>query len=659
MIIWCRAAFVAVLTASLAVGACSEQAAEPAGKRVIVLGFDGMDWDLASRLMDEGRLPTLARLAADGHGQPLGTSLPPQSPVAWSDFITGLDAGGHGIFDFIHRDPETMIPYLSTSTTETSGRTLRLGSWQVPLSGGDVKLLRRGTPFWEVLGEAGVPTTIVRIPANFPPTGTASRELSGMGTPDLLGGYGTFTFYTTRPERFDDDLTGGRVVPVQFTDGVFRGELSGPPNPFRVDGAPVKVEIAAYRDARRPVAKIVLAGIEILLNEREWSDWLPIEFPALPLVGGLKGMVRLYLGSVHPDFELYVSPINIDPLDAVMPVSNPPDFAEELAGATGRFYTQGMPEDTKALTSGVLDEDAFLAQAGIVAEEQIRQYGYLLDRFEDGLLFYYFGSVDQVSHVMWHTMDPEHPAYDSARDSRYADVIPSLYERADSIVAITLEQLGPDDVLIVMSDHGFTSWRRAVNLNTWLLQNGYLALRDPERQGDAPFLGNVDWARTQAYALGFSGLYVNLRGRERFGSVPRAQYRLLRDEIVRQLSRLKDPATGLPAVTRVFVRDETYADSGYREIGPDLVIGYAKGVRASDATGEGRVPHELWEDNTSKWSGDHIMHPDAVPGVLFSTRSLQRPVASLRDLAGAIVAEFGIETFPLPTPAAASVAGDQ
>jgi predicted AlkP superfamily phosphohydrolase/phosphomutase len=260
---------------------------------------------------------------------------------------------------------------------------------------------------------------------------------------------------------------------------------------------------------------------------------------------------------------------------------------------------------------------------------------------------------------MWHAMDPEHPAHEAERDGRYANVIEDLYIRADSIVSVTLEHIGPDELLIVMSDHGFTSWRRAVNLNTWLLENGYLAVRDAALRGQGLFLSNVDWARTQAYALGFSGIYINLSGRERVGIVPRDQYRLLRDEIARRLSRLVDPATGEKAVTEVFIRDEAYEDAGARELGPDLVIGFAKGIRASDQTAEGRVSREMWEDNTAKWSGDHIMHPDVVPGILFSTRPLQRPVVSLRDLAGAIVAEFGIETFPVPAPDASSAAGDR
>jgi predicted AlkP superfamily phosphohydrolase/phosphomutase len=583
-----------------------------------------MDWELASRLMDEGKLPALAGLAARGHAQKLATSLPPQSPVAWSDFITGIDAGGHGIFDFIQRDPATMVPYLSTSVTEEPSATLELGAWQIPLKGGGVKLLRRGTPFWEVLQDVGVPTTVIRIPANFPPTGTAGRELSGMGTPDLLGGYGTFTFYTTNPDRLPDDLSGAHVVPVTFEGQTFQDSLTGPPNPFRTDGELVSLPLEAHRDAERPVARIVVDGTEVLLNEREWSDWIPVEFTALPLIAGLKGMVRLYLRQVHPEFELYVSPINLDPLEPVMPVSHPGDFASDLARATGLYFTQGMPEDTKAFTSGALDEEAFLAQAALIREEHLRQYDHLLHQFEGGLLFYYFGFLDQVSHVMWHPMDPDHPAYDAGRDSKYAGVIEALYVRADSIVAATLERLRPGEMLVVMSDHGFTSWRRAVNLNTWLLESGYLALRDPSLRGEGMFLSNVDWSRTQAYALGFNGIYINLRGRESFGTVPAGEYRLLRDEIARRLSRLVDPATGERAVREVLVRDETYADAGQRDLGPDLVVGYSRGFRASDATAEGKVPRAVWEDNTAKWSSGSRRSRPRPPG--------QSPPAAAADV---------------------------
>jgi predicted AlkP superfamily phosphohydrolase/phosphomutase len=624
-------------------------------KRVIVLGFDGMDYSLTERLMSEGRLPNLARLANEGRFGPLQTSIPPQSPVAWSEFITGLDAGGHGIFDFMHRDPATMVPYLSTSRTEGPGRTVKLGRWQIPLSGGQVQLLRYGTPFWEVLEEYGVPTTIVRIPANFPPSGSASRELSGMGTPDILGTYGTFSFFTTAPERITAVIAGGGAVyDAEVIDHVFHGSLRGPAHPFLAEPRNLEADFTVYIDPTRPVAKIVLGEQEVVLQEGEWSEWLTVDYKLMSFVKSLVGTCRFYLKQIRPEFQLYVTPINLDPLDPAMPISTPPDFAAELASATGRYYTQGMAEDTRALTAGVFDDDEFLAQAAMVAAENRKQYGYILERFEGGLLFYYFGHLDMVSHVMWRAMDSSHPAHDPIADGPYRDVIEDLYTEADEIVGETLEHIDDNTMLIVMSDHGFVSWRRAFNLNTWLKENGYLTLKDPSRQGESEFFANLDWSRTQAYALGLNGLYINLKGRERFGIVPRGQRTLIIDEISRGLLRVTDPKTGEPAIAKVYQRDHVYRDTGHREIGPDLIIGYAAGFRSSDESAVGRIPHGIFYDNVSKWSAGHEIDREAVPGVLFTNRPLRLEVESLKDVAAAVLAEFGIEGFPREDDASAA-----
>lgn len=623
------------------------------GRKVLVVGIDGMDYALTQRFMEEGRLPNFTRLAAMGSFSALGTSIPPQSPVAWSEFLTGLDAGGHGIFDFLHRDPATMMPYLSTSTVEPPGRMLSFGDWQIPLSGGEMRLLRRGTPFWEVLEGHGVHATVVRMPANFPPSGTASQELSGMGTPDILGGYGTFSLLTTAPELAPEDLQGGGVlVPMDGSEGIYRGSVGGPLNPFRANPTPLATELTVIVDRENPVARIEIGGEAHLLNEGEWSDWIPFDFRLTPLGGRIPGMVRVYLQSAHPDLILYVTPVNLDPLNPALPIANPPTFAAELAEAGGRYYTQGMPEDAKAFTSGVLNTDEFLAQASLPRDESVRQYRTLLEEFNtapgDRLLFYYFGFLDQASHVLWHTMDPEHPAHDSVRDARHAEALPSLYEFADSLIRETLKTIEDDVLLVILSDHGFRSWRRAFSLNAWLEEAGYLAVRetDPTSRDSLDFLTNVDWSRTQAYGLGLSGLYLNLRGRELTGVVPESQRDLLLDEIARRLARVRDPATGEVVVGRV-QRREDYGDRGALDVGPDLVVEFAGGVRNSDASAGGKVPAEIFTDNESLWSGDHIMDHRAVPGVLFTNRPLGRPAAGLRDLAAALTAEFGV---PFPPP---------
>jgi predicted AlkP superfamily phosphohydrolase/phosphomutase len=636
-----------ILAAAMATAGCNRD--QPGGRRVIVLGFDGMDYQLTQRFMAEGKLPNLQRLAESGGFSPLTTSIPPQSPVAWSEFITGMDAGGHGIYDFMHRDTTTMVPYLSTSRSSDPGRTIKLGRWQLPLSGGTVELLRHGTAFWEVLEENGIPTTVMRMPANFPPSGTASRELSGMGTPDLLGTYGTFSFFTTVPERVTEDVSGGVVYPAELVDNVLDATLVGPPNPFLQEGDSVKAEFKVYADPTRPVAKIVIDDQEIVLQEGEWSEWVTVDFTLLPYVQSLRGIVRFYLKQVHPEFELYVTPINLDPLSPAMPISTPSGFAAELARGTGRFYSQGMPEETSALSSGVFDNEDFLRQATLAAEESRAQYRDLLARFDDGFLFYYFGTLDLVSHMMWRTMDSTHPAHDPVADAPYRNVIEELYVEADEIVGETLQSMDDDATLIVMSDHGFTSWTRAFNLNAWLRANGYIALRNRSDQGGTGFFENVDWSRTQAYAIGFNSVYINLRGRERVGSVPREQRRLVLDEIARNLVRFIDPKTGDPAVTKVYKRDEVFEDGGHLDIGPDLIVGFARGVRGSDESALGTITREIITDNTSKWSGDHLMDHEAVPGVLFTNKPLQRAASSLKELGAAVLAEFGIEGFPSPS----------
>ena len=615
---------------------------------MIVIGIDGMDYALSRKLIDEGRLPNLARLEQMGGFQALGTSVPPQSPVAWSNFITGLDSGGHGIYDFIHRNPETMDPYLSTSKPIEPSRTLKFGKWDIPLSGGGMELLRRGTPFWEVLEGHGIPTTIIRMPANFPPSGSAYRELSGMGTPDVLGTPGYYSFYTTMPERITAN-TEALIERVQVRDGIVEAELLGPPNPLLIESEDLKAPFTVYVDDEYLVAKIVVGQEEFILQQGEWSEWVPVEFEMIPYVQSINATARFFLREIRPEFELYVSPINLDPVAPLMPISTPVGYATELAEATGRFYTQGMPEDTNALNEGVFNNADFMTQVAMVHTEIRNQFDYVLNEFRGGFLFYYFGNLDQVSHMMWRAMDPEHPAHDPIADAPYANAVIDRYVDADDFIGETLGKLPENTTLVVMSDHGFTSWRRAMNLNTWLLENGYITLMNPRRVTGIPYFGNVDWESTEAYAVGLNGVYINLRGREANGSVMPLDQDTLSAEIAEKLLSFIDPITGEQAVTKVYHRDEVFAAGGYLDIGPDLIVGFAKGVRGSNESALGEFSTEIIFDNDHPWSGDHLMDHETVPGVLFSSRPLQRVVTSLQKLAGVLLAEFGIEDFP-PTP---------
>lgn len=612
---------------------------------VIVLGFDGMDYDLTARMIADGRLPSFRILAESGGFSPLGTSIPPQSPVAWSDFISGTDSGGHGIFDFIHRDPKTMAPYLSTSVAEP-GKMWTFGKWQIPsfFNPGSVKLLRHGHAFWTELEKHGVPTTIIRMPANFPPSGTAGRELSGMGTPDVLGTYGTFSLYTTDPfAPGTESVNGGDVFLVENKNGRIDGKLYGPDNPFLTEPVRVSSDFVVYVDEQADAAKFVVGDDAFILEAGGWSEWIPVSFDLVP-TQSLPAIARFYLRSVTPQFELYVSPLNIDPTAPIMPISSPDSYAKHLCQCTGYFFTQGMPEDTGAAKAKILSVDEFLTQARIAGDENIEQYKFVLSEFDGGLLFHYFGNTDLVGHIIWRSMDPDHPAYDPEVDPRYAEVMPELYEKMDRIVGYTLEHMPEDTLLVVMSDHGFSPWRRAFHLNTWLEENGYLALKHPDRAGE--YYSNVDWTRTRAYGLGINGLYLNQEGREKYGIVPPEERDRLIAEIADKLRRVIDPATGTPAISKVYISEETYTDGGYLSIGPDIQVGYAKGTRGSDESAIGEILPEVLTDNTDRWSGDHCMDHESVPGILLTSRPLKKEATELKNLAAAILAEYGLDYPP-------------
>ncbi len=575
-----------------------------------------------------------------GNYRPLATSVPPLSPVAWANFITGMNPGGHGIFDFIHRDPKTMIPYLSTSRTEPAKRTIRLGSWVIPLSPGKVTLLRHGKAFWQILEEHGIPTTIVRAPSNFPPVKSRERQLSGMGTPDLQGTYGIFSFFTDEPvEKYKVD-SGGDVFPVRVVNHQVQAKLLGPRNSFRAEAPQSAVDFSVLIDPVNPVAKIAIQDQQYLLNVGEWSPWIHIQFEMIPYLMRVKGMVRFYLKEVRPHFKLYATPINIDPSAPAMPISTPESYSHDLFEEIGPFYTQGMPHDTKALSKGVLDDAEFLQQAKIVFDEHTRMFEFELSRFKSGLFFFYTDRVDQLAHMFWRTMDPKHPIYDPG--SKHAKVIEEIYQDMDVILGKALQRMDARTTLIVMSDHGFAPFYRAFNLNTWLKEKGYIRLMDKPVKNGAEFFANVNWEGTKAYGLGINGLYINLKGREPKGVVqPGSERDSLVKEITEKLLEVRDPKTGEQIIRRVYKAEEIYTGSALQEA-PDLIIGYSRGYRVSWESVLGMFSDMLFTDNTDKWSGDHAMAAELVPGVLIVNKKIKSPDPALYDLAPTILNEFGI-----------------
>ncbi len=624
--------------------ACSRRQGRDTGTKVIVLGLDGMDPGLVSRMMREGKMPNFSKVARQGYFGPLGTSTPPQSPVAWANFITGANPGRHGIFDFIHRDPANYLPYLSTSKSEPADKSITIGDYVIPLSSGKIHDLRKGRAFWEVLEDYDVPATVFKMPSNFPPTETRQRTFSGMGTPDILGTYGIFSYYTDQPLEIDTDLGGGKVYTVSMDHHTVKASLIGPPNTYRKDTPDAEIGFTVHRDPEYPVAKIVIEDREWLLNEGEWSPWIELSFPMMPAVR-VKGICRFYLKEVHPHFKLYVTPINIDPSDPALPISTPEAYAKELHARFGPFHTKGLPADTKALEHGVLNEEEFLAFDDMILEERLAISEYELNRFEAGLLYLYISSTDQRSHMFWRLTDPKHPAYDAKLAARFGDAVEDIYRRMDAFVGKILTRVDRNTRLLVLSDHGFTPYYRSFNLNSWLKDHGYLHLKDPARQGETEFFQNVDWTRTQAYALGFNGLYLNRRGREGQGTVSSAEVPGLEEEIASKLELLRDPESGKRTVLKAYKATESYRGP-YGRKGPDIVVGYNRGYRASWQTALGKIPKQWYETNDKKWSGDHCMASDILPGILLTNQNVVRPAeASLCDLTATVLACFGI---PVP-----------
>jgi predicted AlkP superfamily phosphohydrolase/phosphomutase len=617
------AALLAALTCLLALTGFGAET-EPVDERVVVLGFDGMDPVLARRWMEAGKLPNFSRLAEQGHFQELATSNPPQSPVAWSSFATGKGPGQHGIFDFLRRNPETYAPDFSISEDVPPEHVIKLFGLKVPLGSGEVINRRQGEPFWVRAEGQGARASVLRIPVTYPPD-DVHRMLSGMGVPDLLGTQGTYTYYTTT--RLADSGSSTRTVRVRpDREGRIEATFEGPPDPLLQSTEPMAVPLVMT--PAEPGVQVRLGASELTLQAGEWSDWVRVRFDVTGPVG-VSGLVRLLLVQGYPQPRLYVSPIQIDPENPAVPIASPSGYAAELVERIGLFHTIGMPEETWSLNEEHISDAAWLEMEKTILAEREAMWYDTLERNDSELVVGAFVQTDRVTHMFYRGLDEQHPRHaDTAPEHR--DAVEWIYREADRILGQTLDRLGPDDRLIVISDHGFAPFRTAVHLNRWLVDNGYLVLADGASESDVLF-SSVDWSRSRAYALGLNGVFVNLAGREGQGIVAADEVEALKAEIAAGLTEWVDPDTGEPVVRRVFDGEEAYRGPE-REDAPDLVVGYHRGYRASWQTTLGAVPAASMEPNRQKWSGDHCIDPALVPGVLFANFEPEVEVGSIRDV---------------------------
>jgi predicted AlkP superfamily phosphohydrolase/phosphomutase len=661
---------------ALAAGAFAQQ-------KVIVLGFDGVDARYTEKWMNEGKLPNLAKLRANGTYRPLLPTTPAQTPVSWSTFSTGIDPGRTGIFDFLRRDPKTYLPVFAAfdETTEPflfgKSNAMFLGGGALLLFaivaailllrgrriGGLILLVlglalgggvfagvkkyipetrpgvinrRQGTPFWEVAASSGKKATVVHVPVTFPATDFhEGHMLSGLGVPDISARVGKPFYFTSELDfqRGGSNEFSIEVVQLEDNKGVIETKIQGPPNklfkepPFIV--IPMKITVA---DDRKSI-EIEVSGKKHALRAGEWTGWVDFEFPFNPLIK-VRGISRFHLISVQPEIKLYLSPINFDPrsLPPGFKISSPSDWAPQLAKEHGPYKTIGWQIDTWAISEGFATEKIFWDDMEWTVAQSRKMFHSFLER-DDDLIVQCFEFPDRVGHVFWRIVDPKHPAYDAKLAAEWGDALLKAYQLMDSIVGDAMAAAEKKNaLLLVASDHGFASYRRHVHYNTWLVLNRYMTLktgveakeRDLEMLFDqGQFWENVDWSKTRAYSMGLGEIYINLEGREAQGIVkPGAEYDALKAELKEKLVAMVDPETGESPVRRVVSREEAYKKFDPNMI-PDLFVMNNDGYRVSWQTSLGGVPKKVFEDNKQVWSGDHCsVDPEIVKGIFFMNRKL-------------------------------------
>ncbi|MCS6952972.1 MAG: alkaline phosphatase family protein [Bryobacterales bacterium] len=596
-------------------------------RKLIFLGLDGFDAARTERLLAEGKLPHLARLRELGGYRRLRTTFPSLSPVAWSTFATGVNPARHNIFDFLNRNLKSYLPELSSAKVGPPSRVLRIGRWRLPLARPYLELRRKSQPFWKILGQHHISATILRVPITFPPEKFRGRLLSAMCTPDLKGTQGSFAQFTTRLEQAN--FESGARYPLRRRGSVLEGELEGPED-FHLEGrGALKIPFRLELDGAG--ARLQLGGRSYRLRLGEYTPWIRLTFRNA-LGAKVRGIARFLLTELEPHVSLYVSPVNLDPERPALPIAHPSFYAAYLAKLIGPYATLGMAEDTWALNEGVIDEEAFLEQAYLIFEERKAMFLSALERTRRGVVACVFDTSDRIQHMFYRHL---------GGNGRFAHVIDEMYQRMDQLVGETLRYVDDDTVLFVLSDHGFCSFRRAVNLNTWLWRHGYLVVKPEASLG--PYFQGVDWSRTRAYCLGLGGLYLNLRGREACGVVsPGEEAERLKAELIEKLTGLRDDETGQLAIRQVYAASDLYTGP-YLEAAPDLIVGYNEGYRIAWEAAVGHVGAEIFTDNRKAWSGDHCVDPHLVPGVLFSNRPIHAPSPGIEDMAPTALELFGLQ----------------
>ena len=565
--------------------------------KTVILGFDSFDPSIFERMAGQGQLPHLTKLMEAGGYARLEVSSPPQTEVSWTCIATGTDPGNHGIFDFVLRDPNSYVPYVSI-----------LPMKKTALGEGFVPPYTTKTFFEEAAG-MGYPATALWWPAMFPARPDLPvNTLPGLGTPDIRGQLGVGTLFTT------EDETKKKTAVARLADsgaGRFSGTLSGPTVKGRsgVTTATLPVTVEAL-DATR--ARLIVGDQKIELKLGQWSDIVELKFKAGPFFN-IHAIARFILTELGGALRVYSLPLQIHPLHSAWHYASSPAFAKSLWTKVGPYLTLGWPQDTTGLEEGCITDEQFLALCDTIFDRRVQIFFHLLDQFKEGVLASIFDDLDRVQHMFYHNR---------------LDVAQAWYKKLDDFVGEVSARLNGKHRLLVLSDHGFSVFKHKVHLNRWLAEQGWLVLKDGASEGS---LAEVDWTRTKVYAVGLNSLYLNVSGREGQGTVAAQDIEPLLAEVQKKLLDWIGP-DGNAVVERARLKHEVYTGP-YSRLGPDLVVGYAPGYRASSETGLGKIPALTVEPNTGHWGADHCVDADLVPGVIFANRDLRDFGAiSFRDI---------------------------
>ena len=624
----------------------------PSQGRVVILGFDGVEPTIVDTMLTAGELPNIAKLREQGCFQRLGSSNPPQSPTAWSSFATCLNPGNHGIYDFLRRDPARYMPGLGFGITKHP-ELAPSGSLSKPA---EYQSYRTGETFWGAANAQGARCKLLIVPFAYPAEPLQDGcQLCGLDVPDVRGTQSTF-FAMSDQFTKQENLGGGVRLPLQFSGDTATVMIPGARHPSTREYIEVPIKVTADRETHK--AAIDLQGTTVELAEGTWSEWLEWTFKATDQFS-IHAISRIHVLEVGERVRLYMTCLQIHPKKPYLRISTPEAYAGEVADRHGLYRTVGWAYDTKALEKDELTEDLFL-------EDAMNQMGWnemlMLEELELGnfeILVAAWTATDRISHMFWRYRDPKHPLYTEEGAKRWGRAVENSYIKMDQIIGKAMEKLTEDDLLMVISDHGFHSFRTGFSLNTWLVRNGYLTLKGQTDSATAhtekKYMQDFDWSKTKAYGLGLGSMFLNLEGRERDGIVAKGEAPALLEEIRSKLLTVIDPETGEKVLSGVYLQSEVYTGTA-EEDAPDIQLGFAEGYQMDKPSAAGGVPKDVLSPNTSKWSGEHAASDVATtPGILFSNKSLQKEptildvgVTALRHLELSVPKEFEGKSLLLP-----------